>query len=668
MAYYDTLQYVDGSGATQEVALQNVNLAGSPAVSLKLNLTSHAASTFTIAWAQPPETGIAVPFKSQCVVFANRSSSTGNANSFSGGTILFQGRRWDNPGSASATRVATSIVLKDALEDLKFITLQAVWQEISGGTIGSPTYSTVMYPDVVLFQATPGVTYSPAPVNGTITTWQVMQYIINFAATYYGVNLQLNSSAEFTPVYNNWYGLRCGKCDEALKIALRAHPACYTEVDYTTTPPTLHIRNRANMTAVTLPYAETDGNGVMHIASDLQPLPHLVPDAVRIYYKINGTYNGQPTVGFSNDIYPSGAANSLLCLDYSVDVTGAATTATVKNFSSVTFDPTQLSLWRQKVPSLLQQSQGGQVPNDGSTGALAIVDTNAFNSSTHPKGIQVLGDDGTDYSASYGSVIPYLTDDTIYSWYQLASGSITVKKVTVKAFFSYQKITGAGDTANTQLTDQFKEHVHTFRCVLCSIPSGEYVLKQLLNGGESIPSGLAQAIYTELSDLQYKLRHEIIQVAGSTTTVPTLIKPGKHKLNLANGAAAWTSINAVPETVTVDFFRAYVNKNDGSGSEWRLVARQQIACGPVNHLEPGYLVQLANLFWNRHKSGIDLNQPLNGTLSSTQVDLSVAAEAKENSVPAVPVPVVNNLVYVDGSGNLTVVKNSAQDVAKGLAL
>lgn len=664
---YDTLQYVDGGGATQEIALALQNLATKGgAVSLVFNPASHAPGTFQITWAQPPETGIAIPFKSRCKVFANRTSADGSPNSFSGGTILFQGRRTDNQGSANGRHVSTAITLSDAWWDLQHITYTIPWQYITGGTLASPVYSTFNWPDIVLFQAAPGTTYNPAAVNGTITTWQQLQAIIAFAASYASgtdaVQLQLagsgaltgsvwsaGSGAEFQPVYCNWYPLRSAKCGEAINVCLRPHPGVFTEIDHSTTPPTLHFRNRAAMVSVTLPYKSTDVNGITHLASQIEPLNHLVPDNVRLFYKINGTYNGQPVVNYSEDSYPD-AGNHLLSQDYSIDVTGATTTQTSINFSSSNFDPTSLALWRERVVSLKDDAHGGQIPASG-TGALAFVDSAAYNSGTHPKGIQVIGDDGTDYSANYGSVIPYLTDQDIYGWFNLSGGG-TVKAVraTIKAFFTYNKTTAMGGGT---LTDSFGEHQHSFRVLLTNVPSGQQILRQTLNTGESIPANLAQYIYTELATLQWKLRHEVIQVAADSASVPTLIKPGLHKINLSGGDTAWTTMNAVAENVTIKFFRTGDN---------RLGAQHSISCGPVNHLEPGYLIQLTNLFCNRNRSGIDANQRLTGISGSSQVDLSSTAP-KENSLPSEPVPIATNHAYVSGGAIAGQTVQSAQLVA-----
>jgi hypothetical protein len=655
--FFDTLQYIDAGGNIQEIALTLANVATvAGAVTVKFTPRSHAPSEFEIIWAQPPENGLMIPFRSYCIIYAGRTSGNGAQNSFSGGTILFQGRRWDNEGSASKERVSTSITILDAWKDLEKITFMSVWQYPSGGTTQTPTYSDFLWPDVVLMQAL-NETYTPPPVNGTyITTWQQIQDIFKYASTFLtGINavqLQLEGAPEFVPVYAPWYPARSQKCADCIKLCLRPHPGVYTEIDYTTMPPTLHFRNVTTMTAVTLPYKSTLADGTIHIASDIQPLYELVPDAVRIYYRINGTFNGQPAGELASDIYPHGAPNSLLCLDYSIDITGAAVTETLKNFVSSAFSPTDLTLWRTKVPALKQISQGGQIPNDGTAGALQFLSNAAYNAATNPKGIQVIDDNGN--VIDFTDTFIYWTDQSVYEWFSLGTGmAAQAVKATVKAFFSYQK---QSTIAGTALTDTMQEHEHHFRVMLTNAPTNEYFIKTT-QVGESIPGGLAQYIWAELQPLQWKLRHEIIQVFETTAAVPTLIKPGKHCINLSGGDPKWATMNAVPESVSIQLFRTAAGL---------MVAKHSISCGPVNHLEPGYLVQLTNMFWNRSKSSVNANQRLSGQTAGSQVDLS-ATDSKENSTAAAAVPSVQNIVSVSGSTVNGQMINSAPAIAAVLA-
>ncbi|MEI8290349.1 MAG: hypothetical protein WCH99_12835 [Verrucomicrobiota bacterium] len=699
---YDTLQYVDAAGVTREVALALQNLAGvGGAVKLNFVPGTHAPGTFTITWAQPPESGIAIPFKSRCKVFFNRTSPTGEPDTFNGGLIAFQGRMTDSHGSAGAANVSMQITLSDLWWDLEKLTYQHPWAVIYSGTLAAPELTAFTWPDVVLFQSFPGFTYSPLPVVYHINTWQQIVDIINFAAGYsFGANavqVQLGSAPEFTPVYVPWYPLRSAKCAEALKICLRAHPGVFTEVDYATTPPTLHFRNRAALTAVTLPYRSKLPDGTTHLASDLEPLHQLVPDAVRIYYKITGEFNGQPVVNFTSDFYPAinlsvtgavtfgdpvgGAAapyvkngtpvmgfaaaavaagvtqtiacrpaNTLLDLDYSADISGASVTETRKKITSNELHPASLALWESRVASLLPASAGGQIPDSG-PGVLQLVNAAPYNAATNPKGIQILGDDGVDYSSSYAALLPYWTDDDVYAWFKLAGGvQVQAVKCTFKAYFTYVKNSKIGSVT---YADKCKEHEHTFKLLLTNAPSDTYVLKQETSATEMIPAGLAENIFHELSDLQWKLRHEIIQQAADSNSVPTLIKPGRHKINLSGGDPDWLAINAAVERVSIEFYRTADNC---------LVARQSISCGPVDHLEPGYLVQLTNMFLNRGRTGIDANQRLSGNSSSNRVDLT-SQTSGENSNPATALPTSMHFVFEDTDGSQTVLK---VDSEKGL--
>jgi hypothetical protein len=236
----------------------------------------------------------------------------------------------------------------------------------------------------------------------------------------------------------------------------------------------------------------------------------------------------------------------------------------------------------------------------------------------------------------------------------LAAGTITVKKVTVKAYFSYNKQT---TVAGAAITDQIQEQQHTFRAVLCSLPSGQYNLSQVTSLAETIPTGLAQALWTEQQTLQWKLRHEIFQTAASNTSLPTIVKPGKHMINLSGGNAGWTTMNAVPENVSIELMRVLV------AGVWTLAARTQISCGPVNHLNPEQLIQLANVFRNRDRARVDVGARLTGASSSSQSDLSLAATAKENSVPAPALPVETNNVYIAGGAVAGQTIQSASKVA-----
>lgn len=306
---------------------------------------------------------------------------------------------------------------------------------------------------------------------------------------------------------------------------------------------------------------------------------------------------------------------------------------TKAKLTTATFDPTSLTWWAQKVPSLAPVSAGGQVPNTGTTGALALLDSTINGGTTaHPKGIQVCDNSGNAIDlTTYGYE---LLTGTPASWMVNGSNAaVTVIEANVVAFFSYFKTTTAG---GANLVDQIGEHMHTCRVKLINTASGTFSLSTTINTGEVYPAGLAQSIYTSLATLQYNFTHTILE-----SPFATLIKPGKHSLNISGGATAWATMNAMIQAVEMDLMFG-----PGTGIT---TAKTTVRCGPVAHLEAGELVQIFNLFTNRDLSKINPSERSDGT-SMSGGDVTLGNDSpKENSVPANSVNAVQNTVATDAT-------------------
>ena len=631
------------SGTTTEVSLGALGVG----VSLRLELGTHGESKCILPLAAlPPETAPAIPFEAPCVIYTGRTGT----GPFSGGTILFQGRRTDNSGQASATSANQELVIEDAWYDLRFITLQAAWANITGFTGTTPTYGTpVTWPDCVLFGASPGGplqpdgtfgTYSPAPISSHVTTGQSIKEILAYAIYFGGVNLQIGTIDPAT--YVPFYPVRSMRCADALKVSLRVHPDCTCEIDYTSTPPTFNIRAQSNLTPLTFPYKSTSG-AKTHLTSSVRPRPDLQVPRVALYLKEESVISGNPVVTFGTDIYPA-VAFALRSFDASLDITGPKIAYTIGALVTAAFDPTNLAWWAQKVPALKPVSAGGQVPNSG-TGALAFLDSTINGGSGHLTGIQVVDDTCAAINlTTYG--------------YELLTGTpatwmgVQWIEANVVAFFSYHKNTTAGAAS---LVDQIGEHMHTCRVKLINTASATFNLRTILATGEIYPGGLARAIYTALQPLQYNFKHVILE-----SPFATMVKPGKHCLNLSGGATAWASMNAMVQAVDMELMFS-----PGTGN---VTAKTTVHCGPVAHLEPGQLVALLNIFTNRDLSKIN---PTEQTSGMSQSGGSVALgndSPKENSVPATAVPAVSNHAATDASGggttNLVTVDATTGQISK----
>jgi len=262
-----------------------------------------------------------------------------------------------------------------------------------------------IWPDAVLFQAANQgqftstsagsysfAAYSPAAAEQHITTGQAIQEILSWAI-YCGVNIQVGTIDP--ALYVPFYPIRAMRCAEAIKIALRVHPDCACEIDYTTTPPTFNIRKRANLTAVALPYdgSTTVDSGAVkqtHITSQIKPRPELQPSRVGIYVKETAQVGGQAVVSIITDIWPTSAASGLRSFDTSLDMSGpritlvsgqVTTYAAAAGSAFNATESTPYAWWSLKVPAFTQlETVPGSVSlvntaiNDGSKNCITVVD------------------------------------------------------------------------------------------------------------------------------------------------------------------------------------------------------------------------------------------------------------------------------------------------------
>ena len=265
-----TLQYYSGTlttGTLQTVtfpALAALESGKVIADAWQVKFQSHKASSVTLRLpGVPPHIAPAIPFESRVQIIDPT------------GTVQFQGLRTDRKGTADPRRTSSEYTFEDEWYFLDHCPYQQLWYRTSGGN--------VPFPNVVLFQPNPGETYTPPAVQGVISTGQQIVDILNWAISR-GANLQIG---QIDPaLYQAWYPIQNVKCGDALRHCLRLHPDCFTEIDYTTTPPTFNIRQRSNLTAVTLPYAYTDSSGRRHAALDLQPRPELQPARIALFYRV----------------------------------------------------------------------------------------------------------------------------------------------------------------------------------------------------------------------------------------------------------------------------------------------------------------------------------------------------------------------------------------------
>ena len=666
----------DGTGE-QSVALESLGALDGGQVTgdgIKFSFRSHAASEVMIRIpAIDPATVPVLPFMSR-VRLVDGS-----------GTQQFVGRRINWDGVASPDSSGTTYQFQDAWWDLSKITFKSTWWNgaytpvsvtgttvtFSGGatfvfqgtfptvtfydatktaigrqfnvtgTITNPTTHFSIDPasgsgtyvgaafvsfqnyftDVVLFQYNPNDAYqSSADVtNYYITTGAQIREILNFAIAL-GVPLQVG---EIDPaLYVPWYPMRCPNCAEAIKVCLRDHPDCFTEIDYTTTPPTFNVRRRTSLTPVTLPYAYTDANGVQHEQTSIRPRPDLVPTRIGIFYRylVNGTLVALPT-----DIYPANAPDGILALDYSIDIQGPR------------IDPSFGQLTSRALPTVPCNPAD---PNDYYLAKFRqFYNNTALNPATGD--IDALAQcDATGNTANPVTIVKdasgNIVDTTVFAWEMIgggqvlwmtstASGPVTCTPATIQTWFSYvKKHVNTDGTIHATLNDEkVAAHLVSVNVNLVNTASIQQTYYAYLTSGEAIPANLAQNIYNSLQALQYELHQDF-----KVEPLVSFIKPGAHAVNLAGGNADWTTMAATVQESN------YTIHQRPDGVVW---AKASVSCGPVEHLEAGQLVQLFNIFANRDLAKIDPWERITGTSSAGGNGGAVDNTAKENSVNGVPV-------------------------------
>jgi hypothetical protein len=282
------LKYYDATSTLQTVTFaQLAALEGGKVVAdaWTVRFQSHKASTVTLRLpGVPPHIAPAIPFESRIQIIDPT------------GTVQFAGYRTDRSGTADPNRASSQYQFEDEWYFLEHCPYHQMW--VRQASVGGAS-SNVPFPAVVLYQPNPGQTYAPIPVAGVITSGRQIVDILNWAIAQ-GANLQIG---EIDPaLYQAWYPLQNAKCADAIRHCLRLHPDCFTEIDYTTTPPTFNVRQRGNLAAVTLPYAYTDSAGRRHVATDLQPRPELQPKRVALFYRL---LNGGQLISAPVDIWPN---------------------------------------------------------------------------------------------------------------------------------------------------------------------------------------------------------------------------------------------------------------------------------------------------------------------------------------------------------------------------
>jgi len=569
------------------------------------DLISHGASTvkLTLKVAGADVADLFAP-NATATIYRGRTLTDGV---YSGGTIFFFGRIVDTRGNEKVPTAQQSYELRDPWYWLERLTFRQMWY-VGGWLIGGTVYDagTTSLSKLILF----------VDINGNpMNVRQVVTEILNYAIAA-GAPLQIGT---IDPTHNAPLQAASSlTCAEALKRVLRCAPDCITFFDYTTTPPTLHVRQQSTLGAVTVALT-----AAKLTALDLTPLYSSKVPAVVLEYDTTGTLDGVTYYLPSFDIYPALS-------------TGQEDGALVANIDlkGTTGNNVQQIIVTQAIAGLMDMDFWGE--HDGTlnklfndslvagaklyTSDIAFTNLKVEIEDVHGKwhDAELSGQDVAD-RADYpnqlisGALAPWManvhrrervTINADYDVYSTASGA-PVKVGSHK----HQTLSVVVETTNAGHGDGTPKTYTSFQ--------GTY--------GEPQPAGLAQYFYNALNVLYWRGTVELTEAeAGGTQFLGAL-------LNLSGGTGKFAAINALVSQVHEDLQHGATT----------------VTLGPPAHLSPRELLDLL-WFWRNRKIG-DFYGRKTGYISGGNTQLSHKTGATRASGSSLPGK--SALVVTEGDTN-----------------
>jgi hypothetical protein len=541
-----------------------------------------------------------IPFEGSVIIYQNRASETGATNSFSGGTIEFQGKRLLHVLDGRPTFEGVTMQFGGPWYDLD----QTPYLQAVKTYTGDPeNLGTFTVSEVVLFQKIVALAVVKT-TNGEQITAILQSLLDQYAAQSMAAPFQIGT---IDPAVNlPTYQAKDIKCSEAIQLCLRSSPDCKLWFDYTTTPPTCHVRKQANLTAATVALAD----GVRHESIKLTPRYDLQARGVTIYFKQTNSADGFNWVSMVTQ-QAGTAVGGLRGIIQTVDLQGVSSTSARAELEVLTV-ANNLNFWKQVLPEFAS----GRIRNFATLG-----------------GIEVKDDAGANVSlATYPNML--LDGSNVASWMVMGGTSVVARRATIKAWVSYDQYDA--DTDGRLVAKFPRKELHA-RVNLTNGISGVYSSVLSSASGEAVPANLAQNIYDALQTLQYQGTISLVESECSGD-----VHMG-HVLNLTGGKAAWTTMRALVQQIHKDY---------GAG-------RTQITIGPASHLSAADLTQI--FLVNRYRQ-VWRNPNAQASAQNSGVSsLSFGKNApKENSNSGLGEPSKFAETYDLGDGTKVEIKRDAE--------
>lgn len=414
------------------------------------------------------------------------------------GTQFFSGKVASRPVYGRAASEGQVVRIVDAWQDLE----DTIYQEPWAVGVGS-----VDFPIAIL-----GID----DLGDAITTGDQVEAAINYAITA-GVDLQLGTVPAGLPLWPA--EVRNISVAEVLRISMRLHPDWVPWIDHATTPPTIHVTPRADMTEKTVSVA---GAGDVD-SFEIERRDDLKPDAVIITYQTASIIDGVTYRSTIKDKWPAAGPDSgPRVMSALVELAGGQMQfqkSRIQTRTIPTADGDAAKNWiKLKYPHLKD------VPNADidivSFSSTLLADAETLPDPINPRATRLV-------PSTVGDLPRELVRGTIEDWMRVKVGRVRLDIV-------IQPDTGAAGASVLAIGKG---------CPPLTIVATDAVTK-IYKGvthwvaPEAAPAGIAQAVYEALESYQYQ---------GSVTLVREDVTADVwhgRKLNILGGLGEWITMDA----------------------------------------------------------------------------------------------------------------------------
>ena len=374
--------------------------------------------------------------------------------------VSYVGKLRQMPRSVAGSDETLTYIAEDVLGDLARRTFTQTWlMVVSGSVTGVDSALLAMFAD----EDGDAVSISSQLTN------------IVTAAAAAGISVQMGDSDDMT-VNPRMVDAKAMTYLEALKFACQMAPDCGTQVDYTTTPPTLHFIRRINATERTLAVLSTADNFVA------EPLHNQQVSEVYLTYERRSVIGGEAFNEWFTDVHPEGSdgtAENALVAHTELRGNSPSQPAALDQSQELTvsgIDAEDFDWWEALWPDLVDRSGGATLADGDIT----------------PSGLpnQIISGATPSWEGSSGQVtVSALFNGTINGVPYVNKRLVAVVNATSLSSGTYTRVSSAAGGAGS-------------------------------DPGEAVPVGLAALYHSALSVLHWSGHHAVTEDEPAWTVQP----------------------------------------------------------------------------------------------------------------------------------------------------